>query len=304
MPWSEDSLHRWMAATLKPRGLAGGFGHDAAVLRDARGRPVLCTDQTVEGVHFEPGTSPARVGAKAVGRCLSDLAATAAHPRAILLALSMARGVEETWVKRLIRAAQRAAREAGAELVGGDLCCAPGPLSVTVAAQGRFEGRRRPPGRDRARPGQRVLLTGPVGGSREGRHARIRPRLAEGRWLFAVGATAMMDVSDGLARDLERVARASGVRIELEEVPVHPDARRSARRRGRSPRWHALHDGEDHELIASLPAAALERASAGRARRCPGLAAVGRVRAGQGLWLREGLGWRRWDGRGGWLHGG
>lgn len=321
MSWSEDRLHRWLARRAPPRALAGSHGHDAAVLRRLGGRPVLCVDQTVAGVHYRPGLSPARVGAKAAGRAISDLAAAAAEPRGVLLALAAPAEAAEARLRGLIEGVERRAGDLGAELLGGDLCCTPGPESLCVTALGVLPGRRRPPGRDRARPGQLVLLTGPVGGSGGGRHLAIEPRLAAGRWLHALGATALMDVSDGLALDLRRIARASAVRIELEHVPVHPDARRAARSSGRTPRWHALHDGEDHELIATLSPAAARRALAEAPERCPELTVIGRVRreepgptggagpTGAGLWLADPSGaLEPWSpggkDAGGWIHGG
>jgi thiamine-monophosphate kinase len=303
LTWSEDRLHRGLARGAAPRGLHGSRGHDAAVLARLRGHPVVCVDATIEGVHFDPRTAPAHVGRKAVGRALSDLAATAARPRAILLALCAPKSRTERWVREVLAGARRAARADGADLVGGDLSCAAGPAAVVVTALGDLVGTRRPPGRDRARPGQVVVLTGPVGGSRLGRHLRVRPRLREGERLFAAGATALMDVSDGLAWDLFRLARASRVRIEIESsaVPVHADARRAARQDGRTPLDHALHDGEDHELIAALPARALDRLK----RSAPAVAVIGRVRSGSGLWILADDGRaRRWrPAEGGWKHG-
>ena len=306
MAWDEDSLHRWLLRT-PPRGLAGAAGHDAAVLRAFAGRPVQCVDQTVEKVHFESDAPPARVGRKAACRALSDLAATAAIPRALFLALSAPRQREERWLRALIGGVRRAAREHGADLAGGDLCASPGPVVIGVTALGELPGRRRPPARDAARAGQRLLVTGQLGGSLLGRHMTFEPRLAEGRALYARGATAMMDVSDGLAWDLFRLARRSGVRLDVDAdcVPLHAAARRAARTSGRAPLWHALHDGEDYELVATLPARAAARALADARRFCPGLAAIGRVRRGRGLWLcGEDGGTRRWQAReGGFRHG-
>jgi len=160
-------------------------------------------------------------------------------------------------------------------------------------------------GRQRARPGQVLVLTGAVGGSGLGRHLAIEPRVRAGRWLARAGATAMMDVSDGLALDLSRLARASGVRLVVERVPLHPDARRAARRSGRSALAHGLADGEDHELVATLSAADWARARRRRAGAGVAVAAIGRVERGAGLWLPgevEGT-VRHWDGQGGWIHG-
>jgi thiamine-monophosphate kinase len=306
MAWNEDRLHLWLAQRGKPGVLVGSTGHDAAVLRRHEGRPVLCVDQTVEGVHFERGTSPDRVGAKAVGRALSDLAATAATPEGVLIAVKAAPEVDEAWLRRLLAAVSRRGASYDAPLVGGDLCCTPGPLSLSVTAFGRLPGRRRPPGRDRARPGDILVISGPVGGSSLGRHLLIEPRLAEGRWLFRHGARALMDVSDGLAWDLFRLARASAVAALLEEVPVSRAARRLAERSGRSPRFHALHDGEDHELLAAIPPARLPGLLASAPRHCPGLRQVGRFTAGCGLRVMEGgeaHDWLPGEGRG-WAHGG
>jgi thiamine monophosphate kinase len=112
-------------------------------------------------------------------------------------------------------------------------------------------------------------------------------------------------VSDGLALDLWRLARASGVRVVLERAPAHRDAARLARRDGRGATWHALHDGEDHELLACLAPADAARALRAAPRRCPELADVGRVERGAGLWLElDGQPAREWSpDEGGWLHG-
>ena len=304
MAWSEESLLAWLAARATPRVLAGSRGHDAAVLRSGRGRDVLCCDQVLEGVHAEPGAPARALGRKAAGRALSDLAATAAEPVGLLLSIAAPRHERESRLRALIEAVDEKAREHGAALVGGDLACGPGPLALSVAALGRLSGRRRPPCRDRARPGQLVLLSGPVGGSRAGRHLEPEPRLELGRFLYEHGATALMDVSDGLALDLARLARASRVRVDLERVPLHADALAAARRSRRSALAHALADGEDHELLATIAPARWMRIAARAARRFPELSVVGRVRRGSGLRVPDEAGaLAPWDGRGGWRHG-
>ena len=305
MGWNEAELLRWLARRARPRVLSGSRGHDAAVLRPVAGRPVLCTDQVVEGVHAERGCPGPVLGRKAAGRVLSDLAATAARPIALLLAVAAPRHERASRLRAVIEGVHEMAREHGAELVGGDLSGTSGPLSLTVAALGGFPGRRRPPGRDRARPGELVLLSGPVGGSGLGRHLEPRPRFEAAEFLSACGARASMDVSDGLALDLARMAEASGVRIDLEDVPIHPDARRAARASGRAAREHALRDGEDYELLATLSPRAWNAARSRASRRFPDMRVIGRVRAGRGLWIaREGDGvLLPWDGRGGWIHG-
>ncbi len=263
MAWSEDRLHRWLARTIAPR--------DAAVLRSLRGRPVLCADACIEGVHFERGTPARRAGAKAAQRALSDLAASGARPIALLLTLSAPRSASETRLRGLIEGV----RSAGTDLVGGDLACHAGPVHLSVAALGVYEFAGRAPGRDRARAGDVVLLTGPVGGSRLGRHLRFQARLAEGRFLARAGAHALMDVSDGLAWDLFRLARAAGVALELELAQRARPPRRAARRRRRAraraarrrgPRADRLHRAGGLAPLCRARAAALPAAARGRAR--------------------------------------
>lgn len=295
--WSEDAIHRALSAGPAPRGLAGSRGHDAAVLARMAGKPVVCVDACIAGVHFEADARARAIGRKACARALSDLAATAARPRAVVLAISAPRERAEAWILAAIGGVRALAREHGADLVGGDLASTSGPAQLGVTALGEYTGRGRPPGRDRARAGQTVLLTGPAGGSILGRHMRIAPRIAEGIRLHELGATALMDVSDGLAWDLYRLARASGVRIELDmqALPVHRDAHRLARGTGVEPWEHALHDGEDHELIATIAARSAARAPA---------TAIGRVVRGAGLELRFRDSRIEWTpSMGGWKHG-
>jgi len=307
VPWNELSLHRWLARSLCARALSAGLGNDAAVLARALHRPVLCVDQVIEGVHYDKGTPARLAGRKACARALSDLAASAAAPRVVLAALRAPPSARERDLRALLRGVDGCARAHGATLVGGDSACAPGPLALAVTAVGELAAPR-PLSRAGARAGDVVVATGPFGGSRLGRHLRIVPRLAEGLWLARRGAHALMDVSDGLGIDLARLARASRVRIDLECVPVHPDARKAARRDGRSALEHALCDGEDHELLATVPPASLARLTREAPRCCPGLSVLGRVRRGAGVWVpasEDASAERiRWDPSRGWVHGG
>jgi thiamine-monophosphate kinase len=309
--WNELSLQRWLAR--RPIRRALERGNDAAVLRRPLARAVVCVDQLVEGVHFDAGERDALVGRKACARALSDLAATAAEPRAVLLAVRAPREAEEKRMQRLIEAVDACATRYGAELVGGDLCCAPGPLELVVTAIGELDEDLDAPSRRGARAGQVVVATGAFGGSRLGRHLRFEPRFDCARWLVELGATAMMDVSDGLALDVWRLAGASKVAIDIGSVPIHSDARRAASRTGRAALLHALHDGEDHELIATLPRRAVVRALREAPDRCPGFSVLGNVRRGRGVRLprdehREELCRFEVDvdggaGQGGWVHG-
>lgn len=255
MGWSEDSLHRWLAEQPWPKRLAGSRGHDAAVLELLGGRPVVCTDQCIDGVHFRAVEGAGAAGRKAVLRALSDLAATAACPVSVLVAVRAPDEIDESDLRAALEGAQSAAAESKCEVVAGDLARAPGPWSLAVTALGVFELSGTPPGRERATAGQMLAISGPIGGSLAlGRHLNPVPRFDAARVAVDRGATALMDVSDGLAWDAFRLARTAGVRIEIDasDVPIHDDAREAARASGREAIDHALHDGEDHELIATL----------------------------------------------------
>lgn len=254
--WNEAQLHAWLRQTLSPDG-AGRLGamHDAAVLEADLGRPVLCCDRTELGVHFDDSARPEQIGWKAAARALSDLAATAAQPRGILLSLAAPKHRTTAWMQAVIQGAISAADSVGAQLIGGDLTAIDRGVSLVVSAHGHLDpavGDLAAPGRDRAEPGQLLLVTGPLGGSLLGRHLAIEPRVTEGQALWQAGATAMMDVSDGLALDASRIAMASNVVIELESLPLHGDAQRLATETGRPAIQHALFDGEDHELLATI----------------------------------------------------
>lgn len=244
-------LHEW-----GPR--ASGIGDDAAVLDVPAGkRLVVSTDATFEGVHFHrEWLSAEEIGARAATAALSDLAAMAAEPLGLLLAL----GVPESWQQELAELARgvgNSAGYAGCAIVGGNVTRAR-ELSLTLTVLGAAE---RPLRRDGARPGDLVYVTGRLGGPGAALHAlqsgRVpatehmtrfaspRARLAESRWLAAAGASAAIDVSDGLGADLTHLARASGVTIELDvdRVPciggVAPE--------------DTLASGEEYELVVTLP---------------------------------------------------
>jgi thiamine-monophosphate kinase len=213
-------------------GVAVGIGDDAAVLG---GGLVLASDMLVEGVHFRRDALDAFViGQRAGGANLSDMAAMGAEPVCMVAAFGLPDGYDE--IERL--AAGIAAH--GVPLVGGDLSRA-GALVVSIAALGRAA---RPVTRSGGRPGDALAVTGRLGGQAvAGYTAPVAPRIAEGRALAAV-ASAMIDVSDGIASDVERLAEASGCGavVELERLPRAPGASVE----------QAATGGEDFELLAAL----------------------------------------------------
>ncbi len=244
-----------LLAELERRGLIVGTEHDAAVVDGL----VLTQDALVEGVHFRLDWLSWRdLGFRAAAVNISDLSASGAEPRALLVTLALP---PETEVADVLELYEGIA-EAGVPVVGGDTTAAPA-VAVSVTAAGRAA---RVPGRAGARPGDVLVVTGPLGaaGAAFRSQTYVRPplRVAEGLEL-ARTAHAQLDISDGLAVDAAHLARRSGIRcvIELERVPLAPGA--------------AVVDlafGEDYELLAAVP-------NAGR------FAAVGRVEAGAGVEL-------------------
>lgn len=223
---------------------------------------VLAVDATLEGVDFAPDVAPRRAARKALLRSLSDLAAVGAYPVGFLATVSLPGDAGEETAADLLEGFGDVAVEYGLELLGGETKRSPCGILLDVTAIGRMEGRR-PIERSGARPGDRLCVTGRLGGAALGRHLDFRPRIEAGRVLAAEGptrASACIDLSDGLARDARRLAAASGVGLEIEasRLPVSDDARELARRTGR-PAWlHALADGEDYELLFAVRPSAVE----------------------------------------------
>jgi thiamine-monophosphate kinase len=225
-----------LLAELERRELALGIEHDAAEI----GGLVVTQDALVEGVHFRFDLLTWReLGFRAAAVNLSDLAASGAEPLALIVALGAPGDVAVEDVVELYEGLN----EAGVPVRGGDTTRAESVL-LSVTALGRAE---RVPGRAGARPGNLLVLTGPLGAAgaafRAGRLARPPLRLEEGRRLAAV-ATAMLDLSDGLAPDAGHLAERSGCRlaIELERVPLAEGAT-----------LRDLGFGEDYELLAATP---------------------------------------------------
>jgi thiamine-monophosphate kinase len=248
----EDRLVALLLAELAPveagAGVQTAAGDDCAVVRapGAAQFQLLKTDCVIEGVHFAAGTPPGRVGWKAICRPLSDIAAMGGQPAYALVTLALAAGTRVAFARGIYRGMARAAREFGVVVVGGETARSPGPCFISVCVMGTVP-RRRCVLRGGGRVGDRLYVTGRLGGSLpSGRHLRFRPRLAEGQWLAAnFPINAMMDLSDGLATDLPRLARASGTGFHLqrEAVPRAPGCSVE----------QALGDGEDYELLLALP---------------------------------------------------
>jgi len=241
----EDHLVARLTASLPGGRLVRvGPGDDCAVIGPERARfwQLLKTDCVVEGVHFTPGEDFSRVGWKALARAVSDIAAMGGLPEQALITVVLPPALPLARVEALYTGLRRCAETFGIAIVGGETSRSPGPVMVSVTLTGRVEARRCVT-RSGGRPGDRLFVTGLLGGSLAGKHLDFTPRLEEARWLTRhFRLRAMMDVSDGLGKDLPRLARASGCGCVLETVPCTPGCSREA----------ALGDGEDFELLFAL----------------------------------------------------
>ncbi len=252
-----DALSAWLPPG---RRTLVGIGDDAAVLAVPDGRVVATTDFLLEGRHFRRDWSSATdVGHKAAARSLADLAAMGAEPSALLVALAAPAELPVSWARELAEGLAAECARAGASVIGGDTARA-GSVILAVTGLGDLAGRA-PVLRSGAAPGEEVAVAGPLGHSAAGlalltaglsrgdlvahgdlvaAHRRPAPPYDAGPEAADLGATAMIDVSDGLLADLGHIAAASGVRIDLASAALRPgDALLTAARAARDPARHA-----------------------------------------------------------------
>jgi thiamine-monophosphate kinase len=291
-----------------------GIGDDAAVLAAPDGRVVASTDFLLEGRHFRRDwSSPADVGRKAAARSLIDVAAMGAVPTGLLVALAAPADLPVSWARGLTEGLAAECARAGASVVGGDTARAASVLLATTGL-GDLQGRA-PVLRSGAAPGDVVAVTGPLGHAAAGlallsaglvndplvaAQQRPAPPYDAGPQAADLGATAMIDISDGLLADLGHVAAASGVRIDLSSDRLTPgdDLQAAARLffdgtvRGARPEhtlaltW-VLTGGEDHALAATFPPGATlppRWTVIGQVQRGPGVVVDGREWAGSAGW--------------------
>ena len=323
-----EAIRRQAGAGRRAAGaLRLGIGDDCAILRPKAGHEIcVTTDFTLEDVHFRRVWHPPEsVGHRCLARGLSDLAAMGAEPMAVFLSLAIPARLAHGWMERFMSGFLALARRHGVTLAGGDTAQSPtrsigepGLIAADVVAVGQV-----PPGeavlRSGAKPGDRIYVTGALGGSAaelaaatesprkfsglkpaEPGHPHFypEPRIAVGRRLRDV-AHAMIDVSDGLSTDLTHLCEESAVAAEIDEtaVPIHPLAATA-----RDPMKLALHGGEDYELLFSAGAdMRVPRRIAGVAVHCIGrMRRPGRAEGRIVLWTRDG--WRVPIEPGGWEH--
>jgi thiamine-monophosphate kinase len=240
-----EAIRRLTALLQGHSDLATGPGDDCAVVRlpSSAVDQVITTDPLIEGVHFLSGETPERVGNKAAGRVLSDLAAMGAQPMWLLVNIVAPAEQDASGLERMYTGMNALCSRFGAAIIGGDLARGP-QLELHVFGIGQL-----PAGtallRSGALPGDRIFVTGPLGGSLSGKHLDFVPRVEEGLFLRESGLVhALIDLSDGIATDLRHVIDQSGVGAVLEADRIPKTGTLDS----------ALHDGEDFELLGTVSA--------------------------------------------------
>ncbi|MDR1789847.1 MAG: thiamine-phosphate kinase, partial [Opitutaceae bacterium] len=228
-------------------------GDDCAVLPPSRRRRLVTVDPVVFGEHFDDNLPPAAAGAKLMRRNLSDIAAMGGRPSAAVVSLALDPSVKTAWLRQFYRGLAQTALRHGVRVVGGDITRLRGGLAASLTLVGEASPARVLT-RSGARRGDRLFVTGELGGSLLGKHWRFEPRLAEGAWLARQPAVrSLTDVSDGLAKDALPLRPAGCVAaVDPARVPVSAAAQKLSRRDNLPPLAHALCDGEDYELLFAL----------------------------------------------------
>ncbi len=267
-----------------------GIGDDAAVIQSPASPSIVCTDQIIDGVDFAIDEHDlADIGFKAMAINLSDIAAMGAIPTSALVTLALPKQNATKIAGEVYEGILESAKQFDVAIAGGDLSTYDGPLAISITLLGHV-----PDGdpwlRSGAVEGDVVLASGSFGGSIGGRHLRPTPRIELASAIRQLATVhAAIDVSDGLSLDLDRMCASSGFGVELDvdAIPIHPDAIKLSAKTGREPFQHAWSDGEDFELLLTVAPADAERLLA--ADLPAPLTAIGKIVGRTGLWkIHEG----------------
>jgi thiamine-monophosphate kinase len=266
-----------------------GPGDDCAVLAPSSAPLLVKTDMLMEGAHFSLGeVEPRRIGRKAMGVNLSDIAAMGGRPVAAVVSVALPRHGAGRLAEELYAGLRDQADAFETAIVGGDTNTWDGGLVVSVALLGEA-GPQGPILRSGARPGDWLMVTGPLGGSLRGKHLDFTPRIHEALALQQhCRLHAMLDISDGLAADVNHICEESGCGAVLvaERIPISAAARPPAD--GKTPLQHALADGEDFELAFAVAPDDGRRLLDQQPIAGITLAWIGACTAATGLFLEEG----------------
>lgn len=253
MSFHEDDITKWFAAQRKPdlSRFPIGIGDDMAMLTAGKSNSLLITtDMLLDSTHFDLADSgPEKAGYKAIAASLSDCAAMATKPLCAVAAVALPRNSDPELLKDLYKGMLRAADMFNCSIIGGDITSWQGRLAINVTMLSE-PANHRPVRRNTASDTNAICVTGSLGGSYPDKHLNFTPRVNEALRLAELAdIRAMMDISDGLSTDLNRICTASGVGaiVESEKIPLSPQAQQTD-----NAIQSALNDGEDFELLFAI----------------------------------------------------
>lgn len=299
-------IESFRAAACSSPGVLTGIGDDTAIVDRPEGLVLLAADMLLEGVHFDLATATAReIGHKVLAVNLSDIAAMAGTPRYALVSLALPRRFSDDnglrCAEQIFAGIHSLASRFDTAIVGGDTNSWDGPVVVNVAITGEVSTGGAVT-RAGAKPGDWILVTGALGGSITGRHLNFIPRVSEALTLRKTSHLhAMIDVSDGLVADLYHLLEESGVGAILDQSSIPISHTAAGLHDGKSPLEHALGDGEDFELLFTVPAEDGAKLIASNPLSIP-LSHIGEITAGDKCLIRDEAGQKQPLPRLGWSH--
>ncbi len=253
----EFSFIKWIRSNLKKdKNIIIGIGDDCASIRvNGDKMLIVTTDMLVEGTHFDlKKHTPGEIGSKSIACSISDIAAMGCSAKYAVVSICFPYETKTKFAKELYLGIKEMADAYNIKIIGGDIVSSKKTVVINVTMYGKDEGLKTI-SRSGAEEGDAIMITGALGGSILGKHITFKPRLKEGLLLNKkFNINSMIDVSDGLTADLGHILDESGVGAILyeDEIPISADAKRLARKTGLSALHHALHDGEDYELLFTL----------------------------------------------------
>ncbi len=253
----EFSFIKWIRSNQKEdKNIVIGIGDDCASIKiNGNKQCLVTTDMLVEGTHFDlKKNTPGEIGKKSIACSISDIAAMGCSAKYAVVSICFPQETRTKFARELLLGMKREADAYSIKIIGGDVVSGKKMLAVNVTMYGENKGLN-PVTRSGAKADDVIMVTGALGGSILKKHFAFKPRLKEGQLLNKkFNINSMIDISDGLVADLNHILEESGVGAVLyeDEVPISAEATRLARKTGLSAIHHALHDGEDYELLFTL----------------------------------------------------
>ncbi len=291
MKMDEFSFIKWIRINQKKdKDIVIGIGDDCAAIKiNGRKLCLVTTDMLVDGTHFElKKNTPGEIGRKSIACSISDIAAMGCFAEYAVVSICFPQNVTTRFAKALYLGMKREADAYDIRIIGGDIVSGKALMAVSVTMYGNNDGLN-PVTRSGAKVDDVIMVTGTLGGSILGKHLAFKPRLKEGLLLnskFRINS--MIDISDGLVADLNHILEESGAGAVLyeDEVPVSAAAGRLAHKTGHTALYHALHDGEDYELLFTLSGRESERLLASGSFPVR-LSRIGHIRKASGISIQE-----------------